>query len=37
MPNVIIGDDVIIGAQSLVNRDCIEPGTYVGVPVRKIK
>jgi len=33
---VKIGDGVIIGAKSFVNRDCIEPGTYVGIPARKI-
>ena len=37
MPSIQIGSDVIIGAQALVNRDCLNPGTYVGVPVRKIK
>lgn len=39
---VIIGpisicDDVIISASSLVNRDIVEPGTYGGIPIRKLK
>ena len=34
---VEIGEGVIIGAKSFVNRDCIEPGIYVGVPARKTK
>lgn len=33
---VTICDDVLIGAMSLVNRDIVEPGVYVGVPVRKV-
>ena len=32
-----IGDNVIIGASSFVNKDCLEEGTYVGSPIRKIK
>jgi len=35
-PSVTIGEGVIIGAQAYVNKDCIEPGTYIGVPARKI-
>jgi sugar O-acyltransferase (sialic acid O-acetyltransferase NeuD family) len=31
-----IGDNVIIGAGSVVVDDISEPGTYVGVPARKI-
>lgn len=34
---ISICDDVIIGALSFVNRDIVEPGTYVGTPARKIK
>lgn len=30
-----IGDDCIIGAGAVVAKDCIEPGTYVGVPAKK--
>ncbi|MFK7941511.1 MAG: hypothetical protein AB8B85_01140 [Paracoccaceae bacterium] len=33
---VTICDNVMIGAMSLVNKDIIEPGIYVGSPVRKI-
>lgn len=36
-PGVKIGDGVVIGALSYVSKDCIEPGTYVGVPAKKIK
>ena len=32
---VTIGNDVIIGAQAFVNKDCFEPGIYIGVPARK--
>ena len=31
-----ICDDVTIGANGVVVRDIINPGTYVGVPVKKI-
>lgn len=34
---VQIGDDVTIGANSLVNKDLLEPGVYVGSPVKKIR
>lgn len=34
---VTIVDRVIVGANSLVNRDLKEPGVYGGVPARKIK
>ena len=36
LKGVTIGDDVIIGAKSLVNKNCIEPGVYAGNPVRFI-
>jgi acetyltransferase-like isoleucine patch superfamily enzyme len=36
-PNVIIGKDVTIGANSYVSEDCLEEGIYVGVPAKKIK
>lgn len=36
MGPVTICDNVIIGAMSLVNKDISEPGTYVGIPVKKI-
>ncbi|TPH18953.1 serine O-acetyltransferase [Litorilituus lipolyticus] len=32
-----IGDDVIVGANSVVIKDCEEGFTYVGIPARKIK
>ncbi|MEN3014551.1 MAG: acetyltransferase [bacterium] len=32
-----ICDNVIVGAGGVVNKDIIDQGTYVGVPVRKIK
>jgi sugar O-acyltransferase (sialic acid O-acetyltransferase NeuD family) len=35
--DVSICDDVIIGAGAVVLKDIKEPGTYVGVPARKIK
>lgn len=34
---VEIGDRVIIGAGSVVTQNCIEDGTYVGCPARKLK
>jgi sugar O-acyltransferase (sialic acid O-acetyltransferase NeuD family) len=34
---VLICDAVIVGANSVVVKDIVEPGTYVGNPVRKIK
>lgn len=36
LKGVTIGDDIIIGAKSLVNKDCIKPGVYAGNPVRFI-
>lgn len=35
--NITIGNDNIIGAGATVIRNVDEPGTYVGVPVKKIK
>ena len=34
---VIIGNDVTIGAQAFVNKNCLEPGIYIGVPARLYK
>lgn len=34
---VTLGDDITIGAGAVVVSDVLEPGTYVGVPARKIK
>jgi acetyltransferase-like isoleucine patch superfamily enzyme len=36
-PNVTVGEEVVIGAQSYVAKDCTEKGIYVGVPARKIR
>lgn len=33
--NTIIGDDCLIGAGAVVTDKCEEPGTYVGIPVRR--
>jgi acetyltransferase-like isoleucine patch superfamily enzyme len=33
---VIIAKDIIVGAQAFVNKNCTEPGIYIGVPARKI-
>ena len=37
LPGVTIGDDVVIAAGTVVAKDCLEPGTYAGVPARRIK
>jgi len=34
---VEIGEGVIIGAKSFVNKDCLEKGIYVGIPAKLIK
>ncbi len=31
---VEVGEGVIIGAKAFVNRDCLEPGIYVGIPAK---
>jgi len=36
LPSVVIGDDVTIGAGSVVTANLLEPGTYAGMPARKI-
>lgn len=36
LKGVTIGDNVIIGAKSLVNKDCLKEGVYAGNPVRYI-
>jgi UDP-N-acetylglucosamine acyltransferase len=36
-PNVTIGEGVIVGANSFVNKNLLVKGIYVGNPVRKIK
>lgn len=37
MPNVKIVDNVILGANSIVTKDILESGVYIGQPLRKIK
>lgn len=32
-----IGDDIVVGAMGFVNKDILESGIYVGIPVKKIK
>ena len=36
LPSVTIGDDVTIGAGSVVTANLPDPGTYVGIPARRI-
>lgn len=36
LPNVSICDNVIIGAGAVVSKSILEPGIYVGIPVKKI-
>jgi UDP-3-O-[3-hydroxymyristoyl] glucosamine N-acyltransferase len=35
--DITIGPDVVIGALAYVAKDCLEPGTYVGVPAKKLQ
>jgi len=37
IPEITVCPNAIIGAGAVVNKDIVEPGTYVGVPVRRIK
>ena len=37
LPGVTIGENVVIGAGAVVTKDCLEPGTYVGNPARRVK
>ncbi|OQC35517.1 MAG: UDP-N-acetylbacillosamine N-acetyltransferase [Bacteroidetes bacterium ADurb.Bin041] len=37
LQGLTICDDVIIGAGAVVTKDIKEPGTYVGIPARRIK
>jgi len=34
---IVICDNVIVGAGAVVTKNITEPGTYVGIPARKIK
>lgn len=36
LPSMVIGDDITVGAGSVVNTNLLEPGTYAGLPARKI-
>jgi sugar O-acyltransferase (sialic acid O-acetyltransferase NeuD family) len=36
LPSVVICDDVVVGAGSVVSANLQEPGTYVGIPARKV-
>lgn len=36
LPSIVVGDDVTIGAGSVVNANLLEPGTYAGIPARKL-
>ena len=33
---IVVGENVIIGSGAVVVKSCLEPGTYVGVPAKKI-
>jgi sugar O-acyltransferase (sialic acid O-acetyltransferase NeuD family) len=35
--NITIRDDILIGAGTTIYRDLIEPGTYIGSPLRNIR
>jgi acetyltransferase-like isoleucine patch superfamily enzyme len=35
LPGVTIGDHIVIAAGSVVTRDCLEPGIYMGSPCKK--
>ena len=37
LQNLNLVDEVVVGAGGVVIKDLLEPGTYVGVPVKKIK
>lgn len=37
LPEITITDDVTIGAGAVVTKSITEPGTYVGIPARRIK
>ena len=36
LPGVSICDHVTVGAGAVVTKDIVEPGTYVGVPARRL-
>ena len=35
--DITVGRNVLIGAGAVVVKDCLEPGTYLGIPARKVK
>ena len=35
--DIVVADDVIVGANSVVLRDLKEAGTYVGSPAKKVR
>lgn len=37
LPALVIADDVIVGAGAVVTTDLKEPGSYAGIPARRIK
>jgi serine acetyltransferase len=37
LPGVHIADDVIVGAGAVVRDHIAEPGTWVGVPARRVR
>jgi acetyltransferase-like isoleucine patch superfamily enzyme len=37
LPGVRIGDNVVVGAGSVVTRDCLAPGVYAGSPARLVR
>ncbi len=34
--NIVIGENSLIGAGAVVVKDILEPGTYIGIPARKM-
>jgi len=37
LPGVTIGDDVVVGAGSVVTKDCEPAGVYIGAPARRVR
>lgn len=37
LPSMVVSDDVIVGAGAVVTNPLADPGTYAGVPARKIQ
>jgi acetyltransferase-like isoleucine patch superfamily enzyme len=35
--HVTIGNDIVVGMGSVVTKDLVDPGVYVGNPCRKLK